>query len=109
MSEYESESFYPSRADLEVVNFISGLNRIFDNHTKILQKTEKSIPYYPKEIIQYLNFSGINDAWANLEYEFIREEYVKAWIIYVESIAGEPVYFTLEDFLDGTAQRELNE
>lgn len=108
MIENDLEPFYPTRADVEIINFLLGLERVFDNHRKLFQKTNESIPFYPKEIVQYLNFSGLDDAWDSADYDFIREEYIKAYLLYVESIAGEKAYFTVDEFLNGTAQRELD-
>lgn len=100
---------YPTLSDVEVVNLLAGLRKVCKAHQQILEKTGKSMPYYPDEIVKYLNFSILSESWRRMDYETIREDYVRAWMKHVETIAGDPPFFTLEEFLNGTAAAELME
>lgn len=101
-------TYYPSHCDIEVLSFVNSFKDILKQHKMELYKTGESIPYYPKEIIQYLDYSGLENAWENGDYRLILERYTSAWIDYAISIAGIPAYYTVEEFIDGTAERELS-
>lgn len=100
---------FPNLGDYEVLEKIQGLRRVFVIHKRILDKTGESYPYYPDEIQEKLSSANIYDLWINTEYETIEELYLEAWIEYTENIFEEYIYFTLEEFLDGSAEIVLKD
>lgn len=101
--------YYPSYCDIEVLTFVNSFKNILKQHKIEFRNTGESTSYYPKEIVQYLDYSGLENAWENGDYRLILERYTSAWIDYAVSIAGIPPYYTVEEFINGTAERELSE
>lgn len=91
--------------DYEIIKNLKGLRKIFKTHERIFDKTGESYPYFPDEIKLYAPDTNIYDRWRALDYETIEEIYVNAWMEQVEEVIGDYVYFTVDEFRDGTAER----
>lgn len=95
---------FPTIGDYRVLDNLLGLRRVFPIHQRILEKTGESYPYYPDEIREYSANYDIYHLWEEEEYEFIEEVYVEAWIAEVEFVSQNYLYFSIEEFIDGTAE-----
>lgn len=100
---------YPTQSDFEVIDFMDRFDRVCLVHKRLLEKTGENAPFYPDEIIPYIeNFSIVDHAWKNSNYALLKRLYTESWILYAESIAGEKTYYNVDDFLSGEAVRDIN-
>lgn len=95
---------FPNLGDYEVLDKLKGLRKVFKVHNRILNKTGESYPYYSDELEEFIIEFNTFELWKECEYSFIEEIYVQAWIKYFENVFDEYVYFTVEEFIDGTAE-----
>lgn len=110
MSEEENRATdFPNLIDFNVADNLKGLRKVFKTHNRILSKLGESYPFYPDELKTYIGNVNIYELWKQAEYSTIEEIYVYAWISYLSDIFEEPVYFTVEEFLDGTAEYVLED
>lgn len=100
---------FPNLGDYEVLDKLLGLRKTFTIHSRILEKTGESYPYYPDEIRYNTLDIDIYYLWEQEEYEILEEIYVQAWIDDAESVFEEYVYFSTDEFIDGIAETVLKD
>lgn len=105
----EQEMPLPSPADYMALSFVEMLDDLFVAHSEILEESGESIAYYPDEISLSLDTDVVEELWATKNYTAVKGLYVELWLDDIKDVTGIEAYFTVDDFVDGTAQGFLNE
>lgn len=92
----------PNLGDAQIVDHLDALNRVLALVSRLRAAGDDPDPYYPDEIISYIDYDMVETAWQYGYDDIIRREYVKAWMALYEDILGQPTYYTVEEFLDGS-------
>lgn len=99
---------YPNVGDDRMMSLIQGLRKVFQIHRSLLNKGVDAPPYFPEEIIEQINVPSMEKAWEVQNYDYIFRVYVEAWLKYVKDIIGKDTFYDLEEYLDGTAEKDYD-
>lgn len=105
----EQEMPLPSPADRMALSFLEMMDDLFAAHSEILSESGESIAYYPDEISLSLDTDIVEELWATKNYNAVKRLYLELWLNDIRDVTGIEAYFTVEDYMDGTAQNFLND
>lgn len=104
----EQEMPFPSPADYMALSFLDMMDNLFIAHSEIFEESGESIAYYPDEISLSLDTDIVEELWVTKNYNAVKRLYLELWLDDIRDVTGIESYFTVDEFMDGTAQAFLN-